>query len=301
MGAQDLSNTENSQERYQVVMNCQLVKGYTLDQVLENLALLFKKDKEGIRKIISQPDFVVKNDVSVEKAKAIQKKLTKAGIGSRLQKIQVAGQHSNSLSNGAQVTCPKCGLLQHASLECKSCGVIFSKYGQKSLIVKPQRTNNQDKPISTPNSWYSKGINIFVLGVIGIAVALLIISNVSDTPIDPDKVGIKYYEIEEVRFLDELAEPGYVTFVELYADWCKACSDYLHHEQNYLLIKNPRLAIRRIDISRRNGSQIASERFKRDINKVPYFIIFDEDGKIIADDGDGNKSGINYMWTYDGG
>ena len=279
---QNLSRTETTQERYQVIMNCQLVKGYTLEQVLENLALLFKKNKEVIRKIISQPDFVVKNDASIEQAKKIQKKLTKAGIGSRLHKIQVAGQSSASLSEGTQVICPKCSLLQLAGVECKSCGVIFSKHGQPSPIVNSQRTKQQDKPVNSADaSWYSKGTNIVVLVVIGIAATLLIMSNLTKKEIDPDKVGIKYYEIEEVRFIDELAEPGYVTFVEFFADWCDACTTYLNHEKNYLLVKYPALAIRRIDISRKNGIYIASERFNRDIYKVPYFIIYDEDGHVF--------------------
>lgn len=289
---------ESTQAHYQVILNCQLAKGYTLEQVIDNLSILFKKDKQAIRKILSQPDFIVKSGVTIEQAKKIQKKLTKAGIGNRLHKIQAAGQSTASLPEGALITCPKCGLAQTAGNECRSCGVIFSKFGQVSPSVQPKQTKSKTPEVTLSAAWYSKGINLFIIAIIAVAMILLFTSNTTKKVIDPDKVGIKYYEIEEVRFLDDLAEPGYVTFVELFADWCKACKEYERHEKNYLTVVNPHLAIRRIDISRKNGMAIASEKYNRYIHYVPHFIIFDENGKIIADDAEEEDSGRNYMWSY---
>ncbi|MCU7835287.1 MAG: hypothetical protein KZQ83_08530 [gamma proteobacterium symbiont of Taylorina sp.] len=291
---------EHTQERYQVFLNNQLLKGYTLKNVLDNLSVLWKKDTETVRQILSQPYFVVKSDISIKQAKEIQLELTKAGIGSRLYKIQIAGASIGSVPDGAYVYCPKCGLQQLVSLECQNCGIIFSKYNTISSAY------GQKKPLNeTPQSnhltdtWYTKSGNVFALLVIVLAAVLLLSSYKIEKEIDPSKVGIKYYDIEEVRFIDDLAEPGYVTIIELFADWCEACSQYLEREQNYIMKKNPRMAIRRIDISRNNGIDIASKHFNLNIREIPYIMVFDEDGDIIADDADEKSSGSKYVWYYE--
>lgn len=288
-----------TQERYQVIINNQLAKGYTLEKVIDNLSLLFKKDKKAIRQILSQPGFVVKSDISIEQAKKIQLKLMHAGIGCHVNKIEPADSSVASLPEGAHVSCPKCGLHQLASSECQSCGIIFAKYGAKASVYDPQKQLKKTALIShSERVWYTKGVNVFALLIVVVAVILLLSTHETKKEIDPSKVGIVYYEIEDVRFIDDLAEPGYVTIVELYADWCKTCTSYLNYEKNYIMKINPRMAIRRIDISRWNGGNIAEKRFNLDIQNIPYIIVFNEDGKIIADDSDRKNGGSDYVWYY---
>ncbi len=292
---------DQTEERYQVILNNQLGKGFTLDKVLDNLSILFKKDKEKIRQIISHPDFVVKSDISIDQAKKIQSKLTKAGISSYLHKIQSANALAGSLPSGAKVSCPKCGLLQSAKTECQNCGIIFSKYGSTDNVYEPKKkVSKVETKSKRSDAWYTNGTNVFIVLIITIT-AILLLSTYKggeEKKIDLSKVGIMYYEIEEVRFLDDLAEPGYTTIVELFADWCQTCTDYGNYEKNHIMRMNPRMAIRRIDISRPNGFNVAMEHFKIDIRSVPYIIVFDEDGNVIADDGEGDSSGGNYVWYY---
>ena len=288
-----------TQERYQVIINNQLAKGFTLEKVIDNLSLLFKKEKKVIRQILSQPGFIVKNDASIEQAKKIQLKLKNAGIGSYVHKIQQAGGSVDSSPDGAHVSCPKCGLQQLASAECRNCGIIFAKYGAEPSVYEPKKQVKKAVQVgNSENAWYKKGVNVFALLIVFVAAILLLSTHETKKEIDPSKVGITYYEIEEVRFIDDLAEPGYVTIVELYADWCKTCTSYLNYEKNHIMKINPRMAIRRVDISRRNGGNIAEKRFNLDIKNIPYIIVFNEDGKIIADDSDGKNGGSDYVWYY---
>ncbi len=71
---------------YMVILNNQLAKGWTLDEVINNLSQLFKQTPDNIKNMLCQPTFVVESGVSQEKAKTTQMLVIGAGVGCQVKK-----------------------------------------------------------------------------------------------------------------------------------------------------------------------------------------------------------------------
>ena len=74
-----------SDELYRVVFTGRLVEGVSGQQALENLAQLFKKTPDQIRKVFSKPGTVIRSNLPLLTAEKMLAGLTKAGALCRLQ------------------------------------------------------------------------------------------------------------------------------------------------------------------------------------------------------------------------
>jgi len=286
-----MDNTKN--ERYQVIIFNQIAKGFATEQVIDNLAELFKKDKSIIEKMLCKQSYIVKSDINNEQAKIIHQRIKKTGVGCLIKPIkEVSSNTVLSQPVNSQIICPKCKTQQNVSDICVNCGVVYAKYNQSpneiaSNVIKPtdsnlyqSRANSSEKTRST---WSKNKLLVAMVSIISIGILFTNLHGFDKKIIDPAKVGIKTFQIEDVRFADDLAEPGYITAVIFVADWCDSCEKHKKTE-SLAMRRHPDMAVRRIDISRKNGFQIAQEKYKLPIYHVPFTIIYDDDGSVIEED-----------------
>lgn len=286
-----MDKTKN--EKYQVILINQLANGQTMENAIIKLSELFKKNKTFVEKMLCQQTFIVKSNASKEQATEMQQRIKKTGIECLIKKIQMVDSSTNlSQTYNTLIICPKCETQQKVSESCINCGIFFKKYNQNpnnaiSNAIKPTQSNLYQSRHKTNkesgNRWYKNKLLVMVFIAVSIGILFTNMQSFEKRVIDPSKVGIKIYEIEEVRFVDDLVEPGYVTTIIFYADWCDSCVKHENTER-LAMQRHPDIAIRRINMSRSNGFQIVQNKYKLPIYHVPFTIIYDEDGDIIAED-----------------
>lgn len=129
-----------TQPGYRIVSRGEVRSGFTQSQVRANLGKLCKFNEETLEKIFSGRPFVFKAGLDAENAQRYQLALQGAGIVCSVEPMpaELRNPVVTSLDSPRsevrrkppvnEITCPKCGLPQEASLTCSSCGIAFAKY-----------------------------------------------------------------------------------------------------------------------------------------------------------------------------
>ncbi len=133
---------------YKVVLNGKIIPGWEKQEVMENLARVFKTDPQKTARLISGQPTVVKKGVSKDQAQALQRILENAGAD-----CEVAGAETGTApppapgtaraaaprtgiptppAVGGIFSCPRCGQTQAKGQECIQCGIIFNKLEETS-------------------------------------------------------------------------------------------------------------------------------------------------------------------------
>ncbi len=301
---------------YMVILNNQLAKGRTLDEVISNLSKLFKQAPDNIQNMLCQPSFVVESGVSEEKAKNTQKLVIDAGVGCQVKKIfRTDTLDVSTLARNTQVICAKCGEQQSVSSNCEYCGIAFSKFNQSSDFLhskvqeKQQYTaNNQslrlNKNSSAPasnnaNTARSIFIGIFVLIMIVFAISALNKNGqTSKHPITLDD-GQVLYAIEKRSVVstdnyEDLIVPGYISIIDFTADWCPVCKR-LHQFEDKLVVQRDDVIVRKLDVTQQDDYQLALNKYNLNFRGVPYSIVYGKNGEFIADDNNRQRKGQQYI------
>ena len=78
-------------KRYRIVFKGQLLPGFTLDEVCENLALQFKASEDAIRQKLSQLPAILKTGLDVHQANHYLEVLASDGLITQLEVITDSG------------------------------------------------------------------------------------------------------------------------------------------------------------------------------------------------------------------
>jgi uncharacterized membrane protein YhaH (DUF805 family) len=119
--------------RYKITFDGQLLPDVHRDDVLENLARLFKSDTQKIAQLFRGP-VTLKRNLSETEADRYLAALRQAGAQARKEQdiasmlTLVDDEQVLDSKDTLPMTCPKCGHEQSKRDECEQCGVIVEKY-----------------------------------------------------------------------------------------------------------------------------------------------------------------------------
>lgn len=123
--------------RYKIVFTGELMPGAALDAVKDNLARLFKSDRNKIDALFTGNPVALKRDLVAEEADKYVSALQKAGAQVFKEKDLAASltlvetddhRTSEPEEESTRMTCPKCGHEQDKAVECSACGIVIDKY-----------------------------------------------------------------------------------------------------------------------------------------------------------------------------
>lgn len=125
--------------RYRIVFDGALLPGMTVDSVKDNLARLFKTERDKVDKLFDRGPVNIKRELTASEADKYLQALKQAGAEARkeaeppstsaLSLVEIAPAGSAEHSAASQrMECPKCGHSQPAAIQCDSCGIVIAKY-----------------------------------------------------------------------------------------------------------------------------------------------------------------------------
>lgn len=126
-----------TEPRFKIVFDGTLLPGVEPDTAKENLAALFKAQRDAVERLFSGRPVALKRDLAESEAQKYLEALTKAGLDARIEADAMASLSlvddnpkpvAASAPSPTQMACPKCGHEQPVSTECSACGIIFAKY-----------------------------------------------------------------------------------------------------------------------------------------------------------------------------
>ncbi len=288
---------------YMVILNNQLAKGRTLDEVINNLSQLFKQEPDKIKNMLCKPSFVVESGVSEEKAKNTQTLVIGAGVGCQVKKIHRTDTVDvSTLARNTQVICAKCGKQQSVSSNCEYCGIAFYKFKQRHTAKNQSSRANKNAYAPTSNNSNtarSVFIGIFVVTMIVFAISTLNKNGQTSKHLITLNDGQALYAVETHSVAgtdnyEDLIVPGYITIIDFTADWCPNCKR-LDKFEDKLVNQRDDVIVRKLDVSQQNDFHLALNKYNLNFRGVPYSIVFGKNGELIADDNNRQRKGQQYI------
>jgi thiol-disulfide isomerase/thioredoxin len=297
---------------YTVILNNQLGKGQTLEEVIQNLSYVLHQTPEDVRGILCHPSFIVEESTPHQQAKTIQQLIIKAGVGCQIKKIyRTDAIDVSTLARNSQVICAECDKQQSVSSNCQYCGINFFKFKTKKH-PRPSPYSNQPRSTTQPQHYHTNRSantnNTARNGFIGLITVIIILfaistlqrtSQVNKNPITLNN-GSEMYAMEtlSIRHIDhyeDLIVDGYITIIDFSADWCGVCKQLDKFEQQVLNQRDD-VIVRKLDVTQIEDFQLARKKYDLNFRAVPFSIIYDQNGDFIADDSRG-RAGQRYIYS----
>ena len=127
-------------QRFQLIFEGKFLDGIPAEVGRKNLLRLFKGNTAAVDRLFSRPSVVVKDDLDSRTALRWATAFKHAGAACRLvpqpstpapDAAPAAKPADPPETNApAQMTCPKCGLTQPETSDCRRCGIVVAKYRQ---------------------------------------------------------------------------------------------------------------------------------------------------------------------------
>jgi uncharacterized membrane protein YhaH (DUF805 family) len=122
--------------RYKIVFTGELMPAAALDAVKDNLARLFKSERNKIDALFTGNPVALKRDLTADEAEKYIGALQNAGakvykeqdLAASLSLVETDDHRTTPLEETARMTCPKCGHEQVKAIECTACGIVIEKY-----------------------------------------------------------------------------------------------------------------------------------------------------------------------------
>ena len=297
---------------YLVILNNQLAKGRTLDEVVQNLSKELNQGPDDIKNMLCKQLFIIESGVNLEKAKETQTRIINAGVGCQVKKIpRTDTVDVSTLARNTQIICAKCGQQQNVSTNCESCGIAFSKFSQDPVGAHSQTqkkpTNNRPRsstsayknPQSPSNSARNIFIGIFILIVMVFAISALNKNGQTSKKAFITDSGEALYAIEthtisNTEHYEDLIVPGYITIIDFSADWCPVCKR-LDKFEDRLVDERDDVIVRKLDVSKAENFRLALKKYGLNFRGVPHSIIYGKNGDFIASDSIKQREGQQYI------
>ncbi|MFV0455101.1 MAG: DUF805 domain-containing protein [Pseudomonas sp.] len=152
--------------RYRIVFDGTLLPGMTLDSVKENLARLFKTDREKVDQLFTRGPLNIKRELTASEADRYLQALRQAGAEARkeaepgsaptLSLVDIAPAGSAKDPTATRMECPKCGHSQPNAIQCDSCGIVIEKYLARQARLAEDKVaddaQNATHPYATPRA-----------------------------------------------------------------------------------------------------------------------------------------------------
>ena len=127
---------------YKVVFEGEILEGRHLQEVKTALAKMYNAGEDKIERFFSGKRLAIKKDVDYETAMKYVKAFERAGAVCRIEEIQTPASLEQPLTLEKDtekpseqedlMVCPKCQFEQAPAEECIRCGIIISKYSERS-------------------------------------------------------------------------------------------------------------------------------------------------------------------------
>ena len=121
--------------QFKIIFRGEIKPAYTVEQVKQNIAKLFKVPTKRLDKWFSGQTITIKEQIDYNTARRYQQALEKAGAicsieGPKRQNEEIQNTKINNLANTSSpgMVCPKCGFEQPQSEECQRCQIVIKKY-----------------------------------------------------------------------------------------------------------------------------------------------------------------------------
>lgn len=144
-----------TEPRFKIVFDGTLLPGVEPDTAKENLAVLFKTQRDAVERLFSGRPVALKRDLAEADAQKYLLALNKAGLDARIEadtasSLSLVDDVAKPVAASAttEMTCPKCGHTQPMSAECSACGIIIAKYN----TAQAQQRELQASVVSTPRA-----------------------------------------------------------------------------------------------------------------------------------------------------
>ncbi len=133
-----------TEARYKIVFDGQIMPDMALDTVKDNLARLFKSDRQRIEALFSGPPQAIKRDLPEDQADKYLGALQRAGarvrkepdLSARLTLVELEEvSEAAALAASGDMVCPKCGSQQAKAIECSACGIVIEKYLARQALL----------------------------------------------------------------------------------------------------------------------------------------------------------------------
>lgn len=149
-----------TEPRFKIVFDGTLLPGVEPDNAKENLAVLFKTQRDAVERLFSGRPVALKRDLAEADAQKYLMALNKAGLDARIEadaapSLSLVDDVTPVVANApAEMTCPKCGHTQAMSAECSACGIIIAKYKTVSSAPEERPLNTQTlaSPFAPPTA-----------------------------------------------------------------------------------------------------------------------------------------------------
>lgn len=151
--------------RYRIIFDGALLPGMTADCVKDNLARLFKTDREKVDKLFDRGPVNIKGELTANEADKYLQALKQAGADARkeaeprlapaLSLVDIAPAGSTEHSTSQQMECPKCGHSQPSAIQCGNCGIVIEKYLARQAQIAAIQTEGPAAtalPYATPHA-----------------------------------------------------------------------------------------------------------------------------------------------------
>jgi hypothetical protein len=160
---------------YKVIFEGEILEGRQVQEVKRALAKLYNAGEDKIERFFSGKRLAIKKDVDYETAMKYMKAFEQAGAVCRVEEIQAPAGLEQPLrlekdtaepsddEKDDLMVCPKCQFEQAPSEECIRCGIIISKYSERSDAPESYVREESFAAAPAPRNFKFLGISVVLV------------------------------------------------------------------------------------------------------------------------------------------